>query len=127
MQPAMAQQTIKPGLTTALTGLFNEFGDGLRRGASITVDARIKKGGINGRQIEMLEADGQPRCNAVAQAATIACPKGASQPPRKNVFSVAIANESTLCARRSTSATGAFRSWENVHGWPPACSVATSN
>ena len=32
-QPASAQQTIKLGLTAALTGPFNEFGEGNHRGA----------------------------------------------------------------------------------------------
>ena len=137
-QPASAQQTIKLGLTAALTGPFNEFGEGLRRGAVIAIDEWNKKGGVNGRKIElaealddqlipdravqnmrrildnkdivaviapagsgptlatidMLEADGRPVCNALAQAPAIVHPKGLAQPPRKNVFSVAIANES---------------------------------
>ena len=137
-QPASAQQTIKLGLTAALTGPFNEFGEGLRRGAVIAIEEWNKKGGVNGRKIElaealddqlipdravqnmrrildnkdivaviapagsgptlatidMLEADGRPVCNALAQAPAIVHPKGLAQPPRKNVFSVAIANES---------------------------------
>lgn len=136
-QPALAQQPpIKLGLTAALTGPFNEFGEGIRRGATIAIEEWNKKGGVNGRKIElaevlddqlspdravqnmrrildnkdiaaviapagsgpvlatvdMVEADGRPMCNPMAQAPTIVYPKGTAQPPRKNVFSVAITN-----------------------------------
>lgn len=136
-QPALAQQpTIKLGLTAALTGPFNEFGEGIRRGATLAVEEWNRKGGVNGRKIElaevlddqlvpdravqnmrrildnkdivgviapagsgpvlatvdMVEADGRPMCNPMAQAPSIVYPKGTAQPPRKNIFSVAITN-----------------------------------
>lgn len=136
-QPAISQQpTIKLGLTAALTGPFNEFGEGIRRGSMLAVEEWNKKGGVNGRKVEfaevlddqlvpdravqnmrrildnkdivaivgpagsgptlatidMIEADGRPMCNPIAQAPTITYPKGTSAPPRKNVFSMAITN-----------------------------------
>lgn len=136
-QPALGQQApIKLGLTAALTGPFNEFGEGIRRGAVLAVEEWNRKGGVNGRKVElaevlddqlvpdravqnmrrildnkeivgiiapagsgpvlatvdMVEADGRPMCNPMAQSPTIVYPKGTSQPPRKNVFSVAITN-----------------------------------
>ncbi|MGJ7582744.1 ABC transporter substrate-binding protein [Variovorax sp. RHLX14] len=127
---------IKLGMSAALTGPFNEFGEGLRRGAVIAVEEWNKKGGVNGRKIEladvlddqlmpdravqnmrrildnkdivgviapagsgpalatvdMVEADGRPMCNPMAQSPAITYPKGTSQPPRKNVFSTAVTN-----------------------------------
>jgi branched-chain amino acid transport system substrate-binding protein len=136
-QPAIGQQApIKLGLTAALTGPFNEFGEGIRRGATLAVEEWNRKGGVNGRKVElaevlddqlvpdravqnmrrildnkdivgiiapagsgpalatvdMVEADGRPMCNPMAQSPTITYPKGASQAPRKNVFSMAITN-----------------------------------
>lgn len=136
-QPVMSQQTpIKLGLTAALTGPFNEFGEGIRRGATLAVEEWNRKGGVNGRKVElaevlddqlvpdravqnmrrildnkdivgiiapagsgpalatvdMVEADGRPMCNPMAQSPAIVYPKGTSQAPRKNVFSVAITN-----------------------------------
>ena len=41
--------TIKFGFTAALTGPFNEFGEGINRGAQIAVEECNKAGGINGR------------------------------------------------------------------------------
>ena len=35
---ASGQQTIKLGMTTALTGPFNEFGEGNRRGVVLAID-----------------------------------------------------------------------------------------
>ena len=56
VQPALAQQPpIKLGLTAALTGPFNEFGEGIRRGATIAIEEWNKKGGVNGRKIELAE------------------------------------------------------------------------
>ncbi len=134
---ASAQQTIKLGMTTALTGPFNEFGEGNRRGVILAIDEWNKKGGITGKKIElaeamddqlvpdkavqnmrrildnkeivaiiapagsgpslatmdMLEADGRPTCNPLAQSPSVIYPKGKEQPPRKNVVSMAITNE----------------------------------
>jgi branched-chain amino acid transport system substrate-binding protein len=133
-----AQHTIKLGMTSALTGPFNEFGEGNRRGVVLAIDEWNKKGGINGKKIElaealddqlvpdkavqnmrrildnkeivaiiapagsgpalatidMLEVDGRPTCNPLAQSPSVIYPKGKDQPPRKNIVSVAITNES---------------------------------
>jgi len=136
-QPALSQQApIKLGLTAALTGPFNEFGEGIRRGAALAVEEWNRRGGVDDRKVElaevlddqlvpdravqnmrrildnkeivgviapagsgpvlatvdMVEADGRPMCNPMAQSPTIVYPKGIHQPPRKNVFSVAITN-----------------------------------
>ena len=154
-QPALAQQPpIKLGLTAALTGPFNEFGEGIRRGAALAVEEWNRKGGVNGRKIElaevlddqlipdravqnmrrildnkdivgiiapagsgpvlatvdMVEADGRPMCNPMAQSPTIVYPKGTNQPPRKNVFSVAITN----AAESKRLAQMLARSYKNV-------------
>ncbi len=47
--------TIKFGFTAALTGPFNEFGEGINRGAQIAVEECNKAGGINGRMVELAE------------------------------------------------------------------------
>ncbi|WP_431267022.1 ABC transporter substrate-binding protein [Dankookia sp. P2] len=47
--------TIKLGFTAALTGPFNEFGEGINRGAQIAVEECNKAGGINGRMVELAE------------------------------------------------------------------------
>jgi branched-chain amino acid transport system substrate-binding protein len=47
--------TIKFGYTCALTGPFNEFGEGINRGAQIAVEECNKAGGINGRMVELAE------------------------------------------------------------------------
>lgn len=46
---------IKLGFTAALTGPFNEFGEGINRGAQIAVEECNKAGGINGRMAELAE------------------------------------------------------------------------
>ncbi len=52
--PATAQQqSIQIGFTTAITGPFNEFGEGYRRGAEIAVEEWNAKGGIAGRPLEL--------------------------------------------------------------------------
>lgn len=53
--PAQAQDTIKLGFTGALTGPYNEFGEGLRRGITIAVEEWNKKGGVNGKKVEFLD------------------------------------------------------------------------
>jgi branched-chain amino acid transport system substrate-binding protein len=47
--------TIKFGFTAALTGPFNEFGEGINRGAQIAVEECNKAGGIHGRMVELTE------------------------------------------------------------------------
>lgn len=46
---------IRIGFTGALTGPYNEFGEGLRRGITIAVEEWNKKGGVNGRKLELAE------------------------------------------------------------------------
>jgi branched-chain amino acid transport system substrate-binding protein len=55
---SFAQDTgpIKLGLTTALTGPYNEFGEGNKRGFDLAIDQWNAKGGINGRKIEIVTA-----------------------------------------------------------------------
>lgn len=50
---AAAQQTIKIGMTTALTGPYNEYGEGARHGVELAIEKWNAKGGINGKKIEM--------------------------------------------------------------------------
>ena len=47
--------TIKLGFTAALTGPFNEFGEGIRRGAELAVTEANRQGGVLGRQVELAE------------------------------------------------------------------------
>lgn len=53
MRPALAADPIRIGFTTALTGPFNEFGEGYRRGCEIAIEKVNAAGGINGRPIEI--------------------------------------------------------------------------
>ncbi len=54
---AMAQDgPIQIGFTAAITGPFNEFGEGIRRGAEIAVEQWNANGGINGRPVAIGEA-----------------------------------------------------------------------
>ncbi|WP_420104327.1 ABC transporter substrate-binding protein [Bosea sp. (in: a-proteobacteria)] len=55
---ALAQDgsTIRLGLTTALTGPYNEFGEGTRRGFDLAIDLCNAKGGVNGRKVEIATA-----------------------------------------------------------------------
>jgi len=50
---AQAADTIKIGFTTALTGPFNEFGEGYKRGIELAIDKINKSGGVLGRPIEI--------------------------------------------------------------------------
>lgn len=50
--PALAQ-TVKIGVTGALTGPYNEFGEGVRRGALLAIERWNARGGVLGRQIEL--------------------------------------------------------------------------
>src|SRR5690625_971348 len=50
---ALAEETIKIGMTSALTGPYNEFGEGNRRAVEIAVAEWNEKGGINGKKIEL--------------------------------------------------------------------------
>jgi branched-chain amino acid transport system substrate-binding protein len=55
--PSSAQNTapIKLGLSAALTGPFNEFGEGIRRATVVAIDEWNEKGGVLGRKIELAE------------------------------------------------------------------------
>ena len=134
--PARAEDTIKIGLTTALTGPFNEFGEGMHRGVILAIEKRNRAGGVLGKQVElgealddqlvpdravqnmrrildnkdivgligpsgsgptlavvdMVAADGRPMMNHQAQTPAIVYPNGLDKPPRANVFSTAIQN-----------------------------------
>ena len=50
---AHAQQTIKIGMTSALTGPYNEYGEGARRGIELAIERTNAKGGINGKKVEL--------------------------------------------------------------------------
>ena len=47
---------VQIGFTTAITGPFNEFGEGIRRGVEIAVEQWNANGGINGRPVAIGEA-----------------------------------------------------------------------
>lgn len=52
--PAMAESDIiKIGMTSALTGPYNEFGEGNRRAVELAIKQWNEKGGINGKEIEL--------------------------------------------------------------------------
>jgi branched-chain amino acid transport system substrate-binding protein len=133
---ARAEDTIKIGLTTALTGPFNEFGEGMHRGVILAIEKRNRDGGVLGKKVELAEAlddqlvpdravqnmrrildnkdivgmigpsgsgptlavvdmvaaDGRPMMNHQAQTPAIVYPNGLDKPPRPNVFSTAIQN-----------------------------------
>ena len=134
---AFAEDTIKIGMTSALTGPYNEFGEGNRRAVELAVEEWNARGGINGKQIEiammlddqlnpdravqnmrrildneeidgiigpagsgptlavidMVEADGRPYMNPIAQTPAITYPDGVGNAPRENVFSFALQND----------------------------------
>tara|TARA_R110001583_G_scaffold24480_4_gene89284 strand:- start:1931 stop:3160 length:1230 start_codon:yes stop_codon:yes gene_type:complete len=48
-----AEETIKIGMTSALTGPYNEFGEGNRRAVELAIEEWNEKGGINGKKIEL--------------------------------------------------------------------------
>jgi branched-chain amino acid transport system substrate-binding protein len=50
---ARAQDTIKIGMTSALTGPYNEYGEGAHRGIELAIEKWNAKGGINGKKIEL--------------------------------------------------------------------------
>ncbi|AWJ93055.1 amino acid-binding protein (plasmid) [Azospirillum baldaniorum] len=50
---AAAQDTIKIGMTSALTGPYNEYGEGGRRGVELAIEKWNAKGGINGKKVEL--------------------------------------------------------------------------
>lgn len=54
--PSFAQDTIKIGMTSALTGPYNEYGEGGKRGVDIAIERWNARGGINGKKIELAMA-----------------------------------------------------------------------
>jgi len=52
-RPSLAADSIKIGFTTALTGPFNEFGEGYKRGIELAIEKLNKAGGVLGRPIEI--------------------------------------------------------------------------
>lgn len=58
--------SIKIGMTAAITGPYSEFGEAMRRAAIIAVDEWNAKGGINGRNVELVALDDQLDPNKAA-------------------------------------------------------------
>jgi branched-chain amino acid transport system substrate-binding protein len=56
VRPAVAQETIKIGMTSALTGPYNEYGEGGKRGVDLAIANWNARGGINGKKIELAMA-----------------------------------------------------------------------
>ena len=54
--PGFAQGTIQIGMTSALTGPYNEYGEGGKRGVDIALERSNERGGINGKKIELAMA-----------------------------------------------------------------------
>lgn len=46
-------QTIKIGMTSALTGPYNEYGEGAKRGVELAIERWNAAGGVNGKKIEL--------------------------------------------------------------------------
>ncbi|MBO9354628.1 ABC transporter substrate-binding protein [Bordetella petrii] len=135
---ALAADTIKIGMTSALTGPYNEFGEGNRRAVELAIEQWNAKGGINGKKIElamllddqlnpdravqnmrsildnkeivgvigpagsgptlavidMVQADGRPYMNPIAQTPVVTYPgEKTGENPRPNVFSFALQND----------------------------------
>src|SRR6478672_11609252 len=55
--PAWAQQTIKIGLVTALSGQSARAGEAITRGLAVAIDEINAKGGVLGRKLELLRRD----------------------------------------------------------------------
>ncbi len=53
IRTARAADTIRLGMTSALTGPFNEFGEGIHRGAVLAIEKANAAGGVLGRQVEL--------------------------------------------------------------------------
>jgi branched-chain amino acid transport system substrate-binding protein len=53
VEGAAAQETIKVGMTTALTGPYNEYGEGAHRGVELAIERWNVRGGIDGKRIEL--------------------------------------------------------------------------
>ncbi len=55
--PAWAQQTIKIGLVTALSGQSARAGEAITRGVQVAIDEINAKGGVLGKKLELLRRD----------------------------------------------------------------------
>src|SRR6478672_5548121 len=55
--PAWAQQTIKIGLVTALSGQSARAGEAITRGLAVAIDEINAKGGLLGRKLELVRRD----------------------------------------------------------------------
>src|SRR5438034_3786601 len=55
--PALAQETIKIGLVTALSGQSARAGEAITRGLQIAIDELNAAGGVLGRKFELLRRD----------------------------------------------------------------------
>ena len=51
-----ADDPVRIGNTGALTGPYNEFGEGVRRGILLAIDSWSEKGGVLGRKIELAQS-----------------------------------------------------------------------
>ncbi|HJY77610.1 MAG TPA: ABC transporter substrate-binding protein [Burkholderiales bacterium] len=66
--PAWAQQTIKIGLVTALSGQSARAGEAITRGLQVAIDEINAKGGVLGKKLELLKRDDEsiPAKGAIA-------------------------------------------------------------
>ena len=55
--PAWAQQTIKIGLVTALSGQSARAGEAITRGLQVAIDEINAKGGLLGKKLELVRRD----------------------------------------------------------------------
>src|SRR6266702_3217293 len=55
--PALAQETIKIGLVTALSGQSARAGEAITRGLQVAIDEINAKGGVLGRKLELVRRD----------------------------------------------------------------------
>src|SRR3954464_12632406 len=55
--PAWAQQTIKIGLVTALSGQSARAGEAITRGVQVAIDEINAKGGVLGKKLELVRRD----------------------------------------------------------------------
>ena len=55
--PAAAQETIKIGLVTALSGQSARAGEAITRGLTIAIDEINASGGVLGRKLELVRRD----------------------------------------------------------------------
>lgn len=66
--PSLAEEPIKIGLITPLTGAVSTFGQSVRSSAVLAVDTINDRGGIHGRMIELIVLDDQGDATEAANA-----------------------------------------------------------